>query len=77
MWLTDQNNALFIFLTYGRELTPEEQERLQFDVDEDGNTLLIPSPPKLSDFKYKVRQHINNHYDQMMFLISDKILYLD
>lgn len=54
MWLTDQNNALSIFLTYGRDLTPDELESLQFDVDEDGNTLIIPSPPKLVDFKYKV-----------------------
>jgi len=36
-------------------LSPEEQS-IQFKRDDDGNPLLIPSTPKLVDFKAKVRK---------------------
>lgn len=54
VWLKNQNEALSVFLTYGRDLTPDE-EMSKLDVDEEGNLLVVQSPPKLEDFKNKVR----------------------
>jgi len=53
LWLTNQNDALASFLLYGRDLTLEELE-IQYDVDENGNLLVMQSSPKLIDFQNKV-----------------------
>lgn len=53
MWLTDQNEALSMFLTYGQDIFPEELE-CKSDVYEDGKLLITPTPPKLIDFQTKV-----------------------
>lgn len=53
VWLTNQNNALSIFLTYGKDLTEDEMV-LRFEIDEAGNPILPHSSPKLSAFKDKV-----------------------
>lgn len=53
IWLNNQNQTLSTFLTYGRDLTSEE-ELFKFDVDEEGNPLIPHSTPKLEDFKNKV-----------------------
>jgi len=53
VWLTNQNDALSTFLLYGRDLSSEELET-QYDVDEDGNPLVMHSSPKLIDFQNKV-----------------------
>jgi hypothetical protein len=55
VWSNDQSNLLSNFLKYARELTPEEQETLQFEVDAEGEPLLPLNAPKLSDFQTKVR----------------------
>jgi len=54
IWLTNQNDALSSFLLYGRDLSLEELE-IQYDVDEEGEPILIHSSPKLIDFQNKVR----------------------
>jgi len=53
LWLTNQNDALSAFLLYGRDLSLEELE-IQYDVDEEGNPLVMHSSPKLIDFQNKV-----------------------
>lgn len=57
VWLTDQNEALLMFLTYGRDIFPEELE-FKSDVYDDGKPLITPTPPKLIDFQTKVRRII-------------------
>lgn len=42
-----------MFLKYGRYLSPDERDNVD-TVDEEGNLLIIPSPPKLIDFQTKV-----------------------
>jgi len=69
VWLIDQNEALLNFLTYGKDLSPEEQN-IQFKKDDDGNPLLIPSKPKLVDFKAKV------HKIDIFILFSFNDMYL-
>ncbi|VVC32244.1 Hypothetical protein CINCED_3A002285 [Cinara cedri] len=64
IWLTDQNDALSFFLTYGRDLCPDELESLQSEVDEEGCPLLTPSPPKLSAFKNKI-DSLDNLYQNV------------
>lgn len=61
VWLTNQNDALTVFLTYGRDLTSDELEDLQFDAE--GNPLITPSAPKLSDFQAKVHKLIDNIFE--------------
>lgn len=53
VWLNNQNDALSTFLLYGRDLTLEELE-IRYEVDEEGNPLVIHSPPKLVDYQNKV-----------------------
>lgn len=55
VWLNDQSNLLSAFLKYARELTKEEQETLQFEVDAGGEPLIPLNAPKLNDFQTKVR----------------------
>lgn len=55
LWLTDQTEALSIFLDYGRDLSQDELDN-RFEVDGDGNLILLKSSPKLSDFQSKVHK---------------------
>lgn len=54
-WILDQSHVLSIFLKFGRDLTEEEEEYGQFEVDADGEPILPRIPPKLIDFQTKVR----------------------
>lgn len=58
VWTNDQTKVLPAFLKYGRDLTTEEMETLQYQVDAEGEPLMPPTPPKLSDFQTKVRVFI-------------------
>jgi len=53
VWLNNQNDALSTFLLYGRDLSLEELE-IRYEVDEEGNLLVMHSQPKLIDFQNKV-----------------------
>jgi len=53
LWLTNQDDVLASFLLYGRDLTLEELE-IQYDIDENGDPLVMQSSPKLIDFHNKV-----------------------
>lgn len=61
MWSIDRNEALSMFLTYGKDLSPEELE-FQFEVDDEGKPLITPSPPKLVHFQAKVRDINKNTF---------------
>lgn len=61
VWLTNQTDALSVFLTYGRDIFPDESESLQFETDEQGIPL-VTSSPKLSDFKIKVQTTVIKYF---------------
>lgn len=78
VWLTNQNDALSSFLLYGRDLSLEELE-IQYDVDEDGNPLVIHSAPKLIDFQNKVytTKIYTFNWLYKIYLRLNIVLYLD
>jgi len=61
VWLTDKNEALSMFLTYGKDLSTEELEFI-FEVDDEGKPLITPSSPKLVDFQTKVPKINSNTF---------------
>jgi len=78
VWLKNQNDELSTFLSYGRDLTLEELE-IQYDVDEEGNPLVMHSSPKLIDFQNKVhvKKNYTFNYLYKIFLRFNILLYLD
>lgn len=57
LWVTDQQEALTLFLKYGRDLTADDLDMLD-ELDDEGNLIVLPSPPTLDDFKSKVREKV-------------------
>lgn len=43
-----------MFLTYGRNVSPDELDSVQFEEGEEENLPVTSSPPKLNDFQTKV-----------------------
>ncbi|XP_050529246.1 dynein beta chain, ciliary-like [Daktulosphaira vitifoliae] len=72
LWSINQQIALSLFVTYGRDLSPDEIEMID-EIDSEGNPILQSSSPKLIDYKNKI-----DSYDcllQNIDKIEDSIIF--